>query len=117
MANARHKNTIFVDSTGDITVDGVKPVLWGVLITPSAAGAVRLVIKESSSGGTTKVDLRGQQFSWTESTHTVTVSDLADTKLYDFSPMGGIDMTTTFNITTITNCTAILIGDWYLKTG
>lgn len=102
MANARKKDVIFVDATGDITVDAVKPVLWGVLITPSAANA-RLVIKESSSTGTTVVDLKVEP---------------VESRFLDLSGLGGIELSTTFNITTLTNITTVLLyGDWLQNVG
>lgn len=102
MANARKKDVIFVDATGDITVDAVKPILWGVLITPSAANS-RLVIKESSSTGTTVVDAK---------------IEAVETRFLDLSGMGGIELTTTFNITTLTNMTSVMLyGDWVQNVG
>lgn len=99
MANAKHKNTIYVDSTGDFTVSATLPILYGIIVTPSADDCV-LVIKESSSSGTVKVYLK-------------IVS--TETRFCDFSRPdgGGIELTPTFNITTLTNITcAILIGAW-----
>lgn len=105
MANARHKNTIYVDTTGDITVDAVKPILYGLILTPSADNS-RIVIKESSSGGIIKLDLK---IGPTESRF------LNISRAFD---AGGIELTTTFNITTLTNITSvILIGSWYASDG
>jgi len=102
MANAAHKNTIFVDATGDITVSAVKPILMGIIFTPSADNS-RIVIKESSSSGTTKVDLK---------------IVATESRMADFSSMGGIELTTTFNITTLTNITSmILVGSFYQPVG
>lgn len=103
MANSRKKSTIFVDSTGDITVDAIVPLLKGMLITPSAANAV-VIIKETSSGGTTMVSAK--------------VESANESRYIDFSGFGGIELTTTFNITTLTNITAVLLyGDWILQAG
>ncbi len=93
MANARHKNSIFVDATGDITVDGITPIINGILITPSAANS-QVVIKETSSSGTIKIDVK-----------VVAVESM----FIDFSKFGGIQMTTTFNITTLTNITSVIL--------
>lgn len=93
MANARHKNSIFVDTTGDITVDGVTPVIMGVLVTPSAANS-QVVIKETNSSGTTKIDVKIEG---------------VESRYVDFSGLGGVYMTTTFNITTLTNITSVIL--------
>lgn len=130
MANARHKNTIYVDATGDITVDAVKPILYGILVTPSTptlkvdatkfiqgpAGTYApmeyspvqistVTIKESSSSGTIKVHV---------------ILERPVTQFFDFSrgENGGIELTTTFNITTLTNiANVILIGSWFAPIG
>lgn len=125
MANARKKNFIFVDTTGDITVDAIRPILFGMLITPSIPTAkshltqlkdethlpfypvqtTTVTIKESSSGGTTLFHA---------------VQDSYNSKFYDFSRFegGGIELTTTFNITTLTNVTnVILYGSWLAPVG
>lgn len=102
MANARTKNVIYVDSTGDITVDAVKPILKGVVITPSAADS-RLVIKESSSSGQVVVDIKLIEI---------------ETRYLDLGWMEGIELTTTFNITTLTNITTVLLyGSWNQPVG
>lgn len=125
MANARKKNIIFVDATGDITVDAVRPILFGVLITPSVptakshleqlkdethlpfypAQTTIVTIKESSSAGTTVF-------------HAIVPS--YETKYYDFSNFegGGLELTATFNITTLTNVTNVLLyGSWLAPVG
>lgn len=93
MANARHKNSIYVDATGDITVDGVTPVIMGALVTPSAANSV-FVLKESGSSGITKISVKIEG---------------VESRYIDFSGFGGIYVTPTFNITTLTNITAVVL--------
>lgn len=125
MANARKKNVIFVDATGDITVDAVRPILFGVLVTPTIPTAkshleylsdetkkpfypvqtTTVTIKESSSTGTTVFHV---------------VLDSYNSKFYDFSHFegGGLELTATFNITTLTNVTNVLLyGSWLAPVG
>jgi hypothetical protein len=105
MANARHKNTIYVDSTGSITVDAVKPILYGMIISPNADSAI-IKIRETNSSGVVKVFL--QLFN-TESRF------LNLARAYD---AGGIELTSTFYIDTLTNiANIILIGSWYASDG
>lgn len=102
MANARHKNTIYVDATGSITVDAVKPILFGVLVTPSAANS-EIVIKETDNSGTIKVAMK---------------IEATETRLIDFADIGGIELTSTFYIATLTNITnMILVGSWLAPVG
>ena len=97
MANSKKRNSIYVDATGDITVDAVVPVLMGVLMTPSAANSV-FVLKETSSSGTIKVSMKIEG---------------VESRYVDFSGFGGIELTTTFNISTLTNITAVILyGTW-----
>lgn len=91
MANARKKNVIFVDATGTITVDAVKPILYGVLVTPSAADS-RVVIKESASG-TIVVDIKLVE---------------VESRFLDLMHMG-IELTSAFEIATLTNMTSVLL--------
>lgn len=117
MANTQKKNAIYIDSTGDVTVDSQKPYLMAVKIIPSSSGAAQLTIKESGSSGTIVFDWKSGQYSWTDSATTITVTDSRPSGFEDFSNFGGIELTTTFNISTVTNCTAILYGKWRQLTG
>lgn len=102
MANARHKNTIYVDATGDITVDALKPILMGVILTPSAANSA-IEIRESSLTGTIKLSMK---------------IEATETRIIDLADIGGIELTKTFNITTLTNVSnMILIGSWLQPIG
>lgn len=101
MANGRKKNTIFIDATGNVSVDALKPILMGVLITPSAADS-RVVINESASG-TAVVDVK-----------IVAV----ESRFLDFSGIGGVELTSTFEIATLTNITSVLLyGSWLAPVG
>ena len=125
MANSRKKNIIYVDTTGDITVDAMRPLLFGVLITPTVPAAksqlvfmtdetklpfypsqtTTVVIKETSSAGTTVF-------------HAILPS--YETKFFNFSGYlgGGLELTATFNITTLTNITNVLLyGSWLSPVG
>ena len=100
MANAAHKNTIWVDATGSITVSAIKPVIRGILITPSAAASL-VLITETDTNGTGKIEVR---------------IDPNESRYISFHDVGGIEITTTFFIKTLTNITSvILIGDFYLQ--
>lgn len=96
MANARKKNVIYVDATGDITVDAIKPILYGVLVTPSADNS-RFVLKESN-GGTIVVDIKIVP---------------TESRYLDLSGFNGIELSATFNVDTLTNITSVqLFGSW-----
>lgn len=102
MANARTKNIIFVDATGDITVDAARPRIWGVLVTPSAANSV-VVIKNTSAAGQTIFNLKIEGI---------------ESRYVDFSGMEGTEITSTFNITTLTNVTSVMLyGEFMTKAG
>lgn len=103
MANAQKNDVIFVDTTGDVTVEAQRPVLLGVLIRPSAA-AVIVVIKADSSSGVTKFDY---EIAADGNSVFVDLGLLSNGK--------GIILTSTFNIN-ITNATSVLLyGQWNLK--
>lgn len=100
MANAQKKNIIFVDSTGTINVSAVKPILYGCLITPSAADS-RFVLKESASG-TVVVDIKLVE---------------VESRFLDLMKMG-IELTSAFEVATLTNITSVLLyGSWYQPVG
>lgn len=100
MANAKKKNIIYVDSTGTITVDALKPQLYGVLVTPSAADS-RVVIKESASG-TVVVDIKLVE---------------VESRFLDLMAMG-IELTSAFEVATLTNITSVcLYGSWNQPVG
>lgn len=100
MANTWKKNAIYIDATGDVTVDALKPILYGVLVTPSAADS-RFVLKESS-GGTIVVDIK---------------IDVLASRFLDMLHMG-IELNKTFNIATLTNITSVILyGSFYQPIG
>ncbi len=83
-------------------MDAIVPILKGVLMTPSAANS-RLVIKEASSAGVTILDMKIEG---------------VESRFIDLSGLGGIMLTTTFNITTLTNITSVqLYGEFFLAAG
>lgn len=92
MANAQKKNAIFVDATGTITATGLKPTIMGILVTPSVADS-RVVIKESVSG-TVVIDIK-----------IVAVAS----SFIDFSHIKGIEVTTAFEIATLTNISSVIL--------
>lgn len=104
MANSRKNDSIWCDTTGDVTVDSPRPVLYGVLLRLSAA-AGSVVIKESSSTGTIKFEYE--------------VASDGDSRFIDLGMLSkgrGIVLTPTFHIT-VTNLTScILYGDWNTRT-
>lgn len=101
MANVRKKNVIFVDSTGTITVDAIKPVIYGIMVTPSA-DASRVVVKESVSG-TIVIDVK---------------IAVTETRYLDFNDFSGIEVTGSFEISTLTNITSVLLyGNWLAPVG
>lgn len=96
MANAIKKNSIFVDTVGDLTVSAMKPMLKAIMVTPNAANS-RVTIKESS-GGTTVLD--------------ITIESV-ETRYISFEAFGGIELNTTFDIETLTFIdSVILYGEW-----
>lgn len=101
MANSRKKNSIFVDTDGDVTVDATQPKLMGILLSPTAAAGGSFVLKETGSSGTVVVKIK--------------LLDDAS-KYVDFSGIqgGGINLTTTFNVD-VTNMEAVLYGEWSLR--
>lgn len=100
MANARKKNTIFIDSTGTITVEALKPQLYGLLITPSAADS-RVVIKESVSG-VVVIDIK---------------VDVIASRLLDVMAMG-IELNSSFEVSTLTNISSVMLyGSWNAPIG
>lgn len=100
MANARKKNTIYIDSTGTVTVDALKPQLYFLLITPSAADS-RVVIKESVSG-VVVIDIK---------------VDVVASRLLDVRALG-IELTSSFEVSTLTNITTVLLyGSWNQPVG
>lgn len=104
MANARKKNVIYVDATGTITVDAIRPILLAILVTPSAATG-RFTLKESVSG-TVVVDIL---FSVLASQYISFV---------DGNILNGIELSSSFEISTLTTiASAQLIGRWDLPTG
>ena len=102
MANSQKKNVIYVDATGDITPGASRPLLMGILVTPSADNSL-VVIKESSSSGTIVVSIKIEP---------------TESRYLDFTGFGGIELPTTFNITTLTNITAVVLyGTWITPGG
>ena len=97
MANARKKNVIFVDTTGTIAVDALKPILYGVLVTPSAADS-RFVLKESVSG-TVVVDIK---------------IDVLASRFLDLMNMG-IELAGSFEVATLTNITSVMLYGSFLQ--
>ncbi len=105
MANARKKNTIYVDATGDITVEAIKPLLCGLVITPSAANS-EFKLKETSSTGVIIIHVKIEAIE----------SRFLD--LTKFTAAGGIELTTTFNINLLTNISSVqLFGIWTAPVG
>lgn len=103
MANAQKKNAIYIDTGAGatITVNAMKPVLLGMMICPSADNS-RVVIKESASG-TVVVDVKIVP---------------TESRYLDFSGFKGIELTTTFEITTLTNITSVILyGSWNSPAG
>jgi hypothetical protein len=102
MANARKKNTIWVDTDGDITVDATKPRLSGILLSPTGTSGGTLVIKETNSSGTVifKAKLLDDASKYVDLT-----SELLPK---------GIELTTTINVD-VTTMEAMLYGEWSLK--
>ena len=98
MANAINNSTIFVDATGDLTPDNTRPVLRRVLVAVTAAGW-EFVIRNDSATGTIKVKGKGGG---------------SEGSVMELDPAGnaGIPLASTFNITVLTNCALILVGDW-----
>lgn len=104
MANAQKKNIIYIDATGTVTVGALRPVLFAILVTPSAATG-RFTLKESVSG-TVVVDIL---FSTLESKYISFV---------DGNNLHGIELSQSFEIATLTTiASAQLIGRWDLPTG
>lgn len=103
MANARKKNVIYVDATGTITVDAIRPILFSILVTPSAATG-RFTLKESVSG-------------------TVVVDILFSVLASQYITFGeglfkGVELTSSFEVATLTTiASAQLYGRWDLPTG
>lgn len=102
MANARSKNTIFIDSTGDISVDAVKPKLRGILFTPTGTSG-RFVLKHNSSAGTTIIDIRSTDIQ-------------TDGSQWIWFGEGGIDLSSTVNANVVTNCVVMLYGEFLVQT-
>lgn len=103
MANVRVRNVIYVDATGTVTVDALRPRLYGMLVTPSAATG-RITIKESVSG-TIVVDYLFSTLA------TVYISFCNEN-------LNGVELSKAFEISTLTTIsTAQLYGNWNLPAG
>ncbi|UOF79083.1 hypothetical protein [Caudoviricetes sp.] len=104
MANAQKNDVIYVDTTGDITVESQRPVLLGMNVEPNGTSPVTIIIKETSSSGTIKFKLIR--------------AETLETFFVDLGMLcrgHGIVLTPTFNIN-ITNVTSVtLYGQWNLK--
>lgn len=101
MANSRKKDVIFVDTIGSIVVDALKPVLYAIMITPNAVDS-RVVMKESASG-TVVLDVK---------------IEAVETRYLSFEAIRGIELNTTFEITTLTNIDSVLLyGNWKQPVG
>lgn len=101
MANTLRKASYFIDTTGSITVGAQKPVIMGMMISPSA-GDSRVVIKEATSG-VVVIDVRIVP---------------TESRYLDFSGFDGIEVTSTFEIATLTNISSVILyGNWYMPTG
>lgn len=96
MAYSIKKNTIFCDTAESVTVLAMKPMLKAIMITPNAANS-RVIIKESASG-TTVLDVK---------------IETIETRFISFEAFGGIELNTTFSISTLTFIdSVILYGEW-----
>lgn len=103
MANAWSKNACYIDTAAaGITFDALVPKAYTLVITPTAANA-RITLKYTDTSGQIWVDLKAEsanesrQLSWVD--------------------MEGIQITTTIYVATLTNCVAVLYGDFFLQAG
>lgn len=92
MANVRNGNTLFVDSTGDLTTTGTK--VYYIILAASAANAVLTL--QDSGANVNKL--------------TVSTPTDKDSRVFDFSlrPLffpGGV------SVTTLTNCVATIVAE------
>lgn len=92
MANLLKKNVLFVDAIGNVTVEANKPVIYGIMITPNAVDS-RVTIKESASG-TIVIDVKIEN---------------VETRYISFEAFLGIEVRSTFEITTLTNINTVLL--------
>jgi hypothetical protein len=103
VANAQKNDVLWLDTTGDVVVEAQRPILYGVLMRPSAAAA-SVVIKADSTSGVIKFE-----YEISADGNSVFVDLGLQSKGY------GIVLTSTFHIT-VTNMTSVLLyGLWNLK--
>lgn len=97
MANAVNGNTVYIDSTGDVSIGTDKNIkVLYITITPTAASAVLALDDNAAAGDVTKLDLR--------------VATDGDSKMFDFSRKP-IVFPNGINVQTVTNCNAMLVLD------
>jgi hypothetical protein len=94
MANTRHRNSIYVDTAADITVDAIQPVIYGVIITPNAEDSEFTL----SSGGVTKIHIKIVP---------------TETRIARFEQ--GIEINQTFTIVSLTNIADVILWGAFLK--
>ena len=105
MANAVFKDSCYIDTaSAGITFDAYVPIVYSLLITPSSANA-RITLKDTNTSGTIWVDLKA------ESANESRYLTWTDTE------MKGLRIGQTIYVATLTNCVAILYGDFALKAG
>ena len=114
MANAQHKNSIYVDSTGSVTVNAVNPRFKKIWITTTGAGAI-FRIKETDNSGTIKVEFAAEG-TYKRTSEGGPFGQYTSKRTYelDFGELG-LDMTSTFYISAVTNCVAVILGEFHLK--
>jgi hypothetical protein len=105
VANAIVKDACYIDTAAvGITFDAVVPLVYGLLITPTSANA-RITLKSVNTSGTIWVDLKAE--SANESRYVT----------WDSENMKGLRIYQTIYVATLTNCVAVLYGDFALKAG
>lgn len=92
MANTLKKNCLFIDTAESITVDAQKPVIFGIMVTPSA-NTCRVIIKESASG-TTVIDIRIAS---------------QESRYISFEAFDGIEVRSTFEVSELTNIDSVVL--------
>lgn len=104
MANAVFKDSCYIDTaSAGITFDAVVPLAFSLLITPTSANA-RITLKDTNTSGTIWADFKAESAN--------------ESRLLTWMDgMEGLRISQTIYVATLTNCVAILYGDFALKAG
>lgn len=96
MANAVNSNTVYVDSTGDISIGTDKNIKVSYIVVTATGASAVLVLEDNQTTDVKKLDLR--------------VATDGESKIFDFSSKPLV-FPNGINVETLTNAIATLVID------